>query len=83
MRISLTDLTNNINNIITETHNIINALDEGGRIKIPELAERVSERTNNNADEILGTVNYFVHNIAGFDTKQGRTGGVYKIANNI
>jgi hypothetical protein len=78
MRININNLTNKINSVITEVNNIIDSLNDGERIKITDLSEKVGERLNVDGDEILGIINYIAHNLEGVYTKKGRTGGMFK-----
>jgi len=64
--------------IIRAAHKIVEDMNDGDKIKIPELAEKVAAQVNDKEDAVMAIVTGFVRNYDNLEIAIGRNGGVYK-----
>jgi len=71
-------LIETFNGIVNTALEVIDSMEEGERIRTPELAQKVAERLGLDTIDIIPFMTFFSHNYDGVETSAGRNGGIYK-----
>lgn len=72
------ELIETVGNFMKTAIEVIDEMNDGDRIKTPDLAAKVAERMNVDPDDIVAFMTFFSHNYDGVETTAGRSGGIYK-----
>jgi hypothetical protein len=77
-------LSDNVIKVFNATQKVVDGLADGQRKQIKDLVTDVAGTTNMSANEILGFVSYFAHNIEPeAHVRRGKLGGLVKGARKV
>ncbi len=72
-------LSENVNKVFNATQKVVDGLGDGERKQLKDLVTDVASSTGMTANEILGFVSYFAHNIEPeAHVRRGKEGGLVK-----